>query len=70
MKSPNIICRRLGCRTTGPFYGMVQSHCWRCGMRTAHAAPGCAALRLPPNGASWFTRFTERVTTLIDRVFA
>ena len=28
------------CITTGPFYGMAQSHCRRCGKRTNHAAEG------------------------------
>lgn len=42
--SPKWWCRWFGCRTTGPYYGMPQSHCWRCGMRTGYANP---ALNLP-----------------------
>lgn len=42
--SPSWWCRLFGCKTYGPYYGMPQSHCWYCGMKTWHANP---ALNLP-----------------------
>lgn len=37
--SPSWWCRLFGCKTTGPYYGMPQSHCWNCGMKTGYANP-------------------------------
>ena len=33
-------CRKYGCITTGPYYGMPQSHCRRCGKRLWGAIDG------------------------------
>lgn len=54
--SPSWLCRLLGCILYGPYYGMPQSHCWRCGMITGYANP---ALNLPmfvepAMGRSWW----------------
>lgn len=37
LRSPSMWCRLFGCQTFGPYYGMPQSHCWNCGMKTRYA---------------------------------
>ena len=32
-----LMCSWFGCRTTGRYYGMVQSHCPDCGKKTFYA---------------------------------
>lgn len=37
LQSPYWWCRLFGCKKFGPYYGMPQSHCWNCGMKTGYA---------------------------------
>jgi len=34
-------CKQFGHITSGPHYGMPQSHCRRCGCKTYHAVDTC-----------------------------
>ncbi len=36
------LCDKFGCITTGPYYGMPQAHCRRCGKKTYFAADYCS----------------------------
>ncbi len=40
-------CEKFGCLTTGPYYGMVQSHCRRCGKKTSYANDHCKDWEAP-----------------------
>jgi len=75
MKAPlvslNPTCRRIGCQTYVPsgggYPGMTQSHCYRCGMRTGHAADFCKDFEEPIQPE---VHLYDRVVAFFRRVFA